>query len=486
VKRLALIAAAVVAGIVVLVGGPAAPRGSAGDSVRVDALFHDASGLVAGEDVKIAGVKAGIVDSVDLTDGRLALVQMEVDSPFAPFRSDARCGVRAQSLIGERFIQCDPGTVDAGPLPTPAGADTPTVPVDQDSAPIDLDLVFDVFRAPYRQRLAIILNELGAGLTGRGEDLNAIIRGANPALAQYRRVLSTLNGQRAALKDGIDQTDKVLAAVAAHPQSVDRFIGKLAAVSERFGAHHDAIGESTARLPGLLGQAEPALRQLDALSIEALPVLRNLRRSAPAATTLGKQLQPLARSARPTLARLGQTAVQGRTALDASEPFLDSLRRTLQGLDPIGPTAKDLVTSLVDHGGTEGLLRFFYNAALATSRFDGTSHIFPAHLVLGNCGLYRANEPPVEGCHGRFTHAPGVTPKAGSGQLKANGAQPGQPGTAPAAPPSTTGPTPTTPALPALPSVPALPQVPNLLPPASPTSPNGNGIGGLLNFLLGG
>jgi virulence factor Mce-like protein len=438
---------------------------------------------VGGEDVKVAGVAAGTVKSVDLTDGRLALVEMDVDSPFAPFRADARCDVRAQSLIGERFIQCDPGTADAGPLPTPAGADTPTVPVDQDSAPIDLDLVFDVFRAPYSERLSIILNELGAGLTGRGEDLNKIIRSANPALAQARHVLATLNSQRAALRDGIDQSDKILAAVSAHPQSVGRFIGKLAAVSQRFGAHHDALEESVARLPGLLGQAEPALRQLDAISIDALPVVRNLRRSAPAARRLGKQLDPLARSARPTLARLGETAVQGRTALGDSLPFLDSLRRTLQGLEPISPTARDLVTSLVDHGGTEGLLRFFYNAALATSRFDGTSHIFPAHLVLGACGLYRENEPPVEGCHGRFTNSSAVTSpakKGARGELLPTGtgapAAPQQPDTAPA---------PAQPSLPALPSVPALPQVPNLLPP-TPTSPSKGPIGGLLDFLLGG
>jgi phospholipid/cholesterol/gamma-HCH transport system substrate-binding protein len=485
VKRLALIAAACLAGVVLLLTGPAAPKGEAGDTVPVDALFHDASGLVAGEDVKIAGVKAGIVKSVELTDSRQALVEMQVDSPFAPFRADARCDVRAQSLIGERFIQCDPGTVDAGALPTPAGADTPTIPVDQNSAPIDLDLVFDVFRAPYRERLAIILNELGAGLTGRGEDLDKIIRSANPALAEARRVLATLNAQKAALQDGIDQTDKVLAAVSEHPQSVGRFIDKLAAVSERFGGHDDALGESVARLPGLLGQAEPALRQLDALSIEALPVLRSLRRSAPAARTLGNQLQPLARSARPTLARLGQTAVQGRTALSDSMPFLGSLRRTLQGLDPIGPTAKDLVTSLVDRGGTEGLLRFFYNAALATARFDGTSHIFPAHLVLGACGLYRDAGPPIEGCNGRFTDATGPTkaakqPKTGGGaEVTEQGALPPGPGSRPAP-----APTPATPSLPALPSVPALPQVPNLLPPA-PSSPGQDPIGGLLDFLLG-
>lgn len=491
-KRLATIGGLCAAAVVFLLAGPAAPSGNAGDSLEVDALFHNAAGLVGGEDMKVAGVRAGTVKSVELTDGRLALVKMDVAAPFAPFRADARCEVRSQSLIGERFIQCDPGTPAAGALPTPPGADTPTVPADQNSAPIDLDLLFDVFRQPYRQRLAIILNELGAGLTGRGEDLNAIIRNANPDLANARRVLADLNGQRTQLQQGIDQTDRVLASVAAHPDSIDRFIGKLAGVSERFGRHQGALGESVARLPGLLAQAEPALRQLDGLSVEARPVLHNLRLSAPGARELAGQLGPLSHSARPTLARLGNAAVRGRTALDRSMPFLGSLRRTLTELRPISPTARALVESLVERGGTEGLLRFFYNAALATSRYDGTSHVFPAHLVDGLCGLYRTNEPPVEGCHGRFTTTGVPSTSNAGGHLKHGKTPSPQPGAAPlpglpATPVGTGGDGGAQqPNAPKLPQLPSLPSLPNLAPttPAPGGQPSGP-INDLLDFLLG-
>jgi virulence factor Mce-like protein len=483
VKRLAAICAICVAGIGALIAGPVASSGTAADSMHVDALFHNAAGLVSGEDVKIAGVAAGVVKSVELTPDRLALVEMEVLRPFAPFRADARCEVRSQSLIGERFIQCDPGTPAAGPL-EPRTDGTPTVPADQNTAPIDLDLLYGVFRAPYRERLAIILNELGAGLAGRGEDLNTIIRSANPSLAEARRVLTILNGQRADLKRGIEQTDRVLAAVAAHPSSIGRFIDKLAAVSERFGRNDGALAESTARLPALLGQAEPALRQLDSLSVEALPVVRNLRRSSRGVSGLANQLGPLSRVARPTLARLGETAVHGREALDQSLPFLGSLRRTLVELRPITPTARALVSSLVERGGTEGLLRFFYNSALATSRFDATSHIFPSYQIGGICGLYRANEPPIEGCHGRFTRAAvaPVVPRGGKGHAP-NSVSPASPAApvAPGAPPAPTG----LPGKPLLPTLPSLPSVPSLLPNNPQASPSPNGVGGLLDFLLG-
>jgi ABC-type transporter Mla subunit MlaD len=486
-RRLAALGALAVSGAWILLAGPAAPSGGAGDAVRVDALFHNAANVVAGEDVKIAGVAAGIVESVELTDERLALIRMKVDAPFAPFQADARCEVRAQSLIGERFVQCDPGTPEAGPLQAPDGG-TPTVPAEQNSAPIDLDLVFNVLRGPYRERLAIVLNELGAGLSGRGEDLNAIIRSANPALADARDLLDTLNGQRAQLSSGIADTDRVLAPIAARPASLERFIREAGSVSERFGRPRDALGESVARLPGLLAEAEPALRELDALSIEALPVLRNLRRAAPSATGLATELRPLARVARPTLRRLGETAVTGRDSLEQSQPFVGSLRRTLEGLRPIAPTARGLVTSLVDSGGTEGYVRFFYNAALATSRFDGTSHILPAHLVEGLCGLYNEGDSPVEGCNGRFDAAAAALGGAGLGNRTG---LPGRGGAAPQGAPAPGGASPTDPALPSLPKVPSLPKLPSLpsLPAPGPNQPSGQGgpglVNGLLDFLLG-
>ena len=491
-RRIAAICALCLASVALVVAGPGASTGTAGDSVEVTALFQNASGLVGGEDMKIAGVKAGVVKSVELRDDLLAKVELEVNRPFAPFHADAHCEVRSQSLIGERFIQCDPGTPEAGPLEAAEGEDVPTVPPDQNTSPIDLDLLFDVFRAPYRERLAIILNELGAGLTGRGEDLNAIIRSANPALRDAHRVLTSLNEQGAELQQGIDQTDRVLAQVAADPDSEARFIEKLGAVSERFGSHDQALGESVARLPGLLEQAEPALRELDAISVEGRPVLANLRRASPSVRSLARQLGPFSREARPTLARLGDAAVKGKAALDDSMPFLGSLRRTLTELRPLTPTTRELISSLVERGGTEGLLRFFYNAALATSRFDQTSHIFPAHLVDGACGLYRTEEPPLPGCNGRFSDA-GATPEALS-KPKASGiratgpagspaapSEPGQPGV----PEQPQAPAANQPQQPAIPGLPALPSVPQLSPSAPQSTPPPNAINNLLDFLLG-
>ena len=48
-------------------------------------------------------------------------------------------------------------------------------------------------RLPYRQRLSIIINELGTGLAGNGDALRSAIQEADPALEQTDKVLASGN-----------------------------------------------------------------------------------------------------------------------------------------------------------------------------------------------------------------------------------------------------------------------------------------------------
>src|SRR5438093_1499275 len=105
-----------------------------------------------------------------LTGDRKARVEMEISGHFAPFRSDADCILRPQSLIGEKFVQCHPGTPRGRPL-VAQGGHAPTVPLARTHSPVDLDLIFAALRRPYRERLTILVNELGTGLAGRPKDL---------------------------------------------------------------------------------------------------------------------------------------------------------------------------------------------------------------------------------------------------------------------------------------------------------------------------
>ena len=102
---------------------------------------------------------------------------------FGAFHADAFCQSRPQSLIGEYFIDCQPG--QRGAVLQPGS----TIPVTRTQSTIPADLLLNVLRLPYRQRMALIINELGAAAAGRSGDIEAALRRAVPAINETDNLL---------------------------------------------------------------------------------------------------------------------------------------------------------------------------------------------------------------------------------------------------------------------------------------------------------
>lgn len=478
---------------------------------RVDALFDNASNVIPGQDVKIAGARAGRIVAVELTPDHRARVKMEISEQFSPFRTDADCAVQPQSLIGEKFVQCSPGTPKGRKL-VGRGDEAPTVPITRTHAPVDLDLVFATFRLPYAQRLAVILSELGAGLAGRGTQLNDTIRRANPALGQAQRTLAILDRDRDRLGALVDESDTIIAQLARRKGQVGEFLDRAADVTQTVAQRDSGLRRTIRGLPPLLAEARPTLDQLTAFVVTARPVVNGLRTASPQLERLVKDLGPLADAARPALDRLGEMSDTGRGAVRDARGPVALLRTFARRAQPTGSMVNDLFQSMRQRGVVEGLQTFTYFGSTATSRFDAISHILPAHVVGTSCALYALLPDP--GCDSTFAGAKVVTqtaarPRTGSepdGRTPADEEpQPGAPQTAPApvqgapapapagpqqpqsqAPPSSTVPPSSLPQLP--------PVVQNLPLPKVPPLTGGQGGGerdddraaaGLLDWLLG-
>ena len=124
----------------------------------------------------------------------------------------------------------------------------------------------DILRLPYRQRFAILLNEFGTGLAGRGEDLNEVIHRANPALRETDKVLKILADQNRTLARLARDSDQALGAARARaasrsPTSSSRRTRPAEASAERRG---DLAREHppAARLPARAAAADGGPRGL--------------------------------------------------------------------------------------------------------------------------------------------------------------------------------------------------------------------------------
>jgi virulence factor Mce-like protein len=392
--RRVLLATVLVAAAIAI--GAASGHGS--DHYRVTAIFSNASGLIPGQNVEIAGAVVGQVKKISLTPQHRARIEMDLQTGFAPFRADASCEIKPQSLIGEKFVECDPGTPDAGPLPRA------TVPLARTSAPIDLDLVFAALREPYVERLSLVVNELGTGLAGRPHDLQLAIKRANPALEQTDRVLAIVNRDRGQLGRLIDRTDAVLAQLAPHDRDVARFIDRAAAASADVAAQHDALGRAVDRLPPLLDQLEPSARSLAGAARDARPVVHELAAATPQLRALLADLEPLTDAGRPALAALSRASDQGRKAVRAARPVAARLRPAAQLIPHVVDLAAQLTASLRETKSVERLNEFVWLGTAAMARFDATSHIIPSYQVTGPCQIYATT--PLKGCSAHWASFP--------------------------------------------------------------------------------
>jgi virulence factor Mce-like protein len=106
--------------------GGGAPR----DAERYVLLFDSALGLHEDNAVAIAGVQVGVVDSIGI-EGRKARVVVAIE-PNVELHADAKAAVRAKTLLGEKYVDLDPGEAPAE-LVAPGSTieeNVPTVEID--------------------------------------------------------------------------------------------------------------------------------------------------------------------------------------------------------------------------------------------------------------------------------------------------------------------------------------------------------------------
>jgi virulence factor Mce-like protein len=393
-RRIALTSALVVGIVVALALG----LGAAGDSsgYRVRAIFDNAASIVAGEDVKTAGAKMGAVDSLDVTKDKKAAVVLRIDRPgFAPFRSDASCTIRPQSLIGEKYVECTPGSSRNPELATipdgQPGAGQHLLPLARTSSPVDLDLVNNTLRRPFRERLAIVLREFGTALAGRGEELNAAIHRANPALRDTDRVLAILESQNKILSQLAVDSDRVLTPLAARRRRVADFVVQANTTARATAERSAALERTFQRFPEFLRP----------LSDEMTPVLIDLDRAAPDLNRFVLALGPFSRAATPALRTLGQATDIGGPALVRSRPLIRNLATFAENARPVSTNLDLLARSLNKSGGLERILDYLFFQTTAVNGFDGVSHYLRAELLTNLCSQYAL--APTTGCSANFT-----------------------------------------------------------------------------------
>ncbi|WP_020498647.1 MlaD family protein [Sciscionella marina] len=340
-----LIVAAVVIGV------------STSSGYRLRLVLPQASGIFNGVPVRIANVNVGSVTDVYPQSGK-AVVEVRIDADRAPLHQGTRPVITSRSLIGEDYLQLQPGPVSARPL---ANGST----VRTDWSQVHIEDLLETLDPPTRAHLRSLLEQTKTTLGGHEQDLNSTVRTAGPAVQALGQVLAAVGSDGPAIHQLVTRLNGMVGAVASRHRDVSSAVSNLATVTQDVAAHQQQLRSGLAQLPTTLRAADGTLDKVPHAVDTTRPLLASLRPAAARLPSVAANLSPLLQQLRPTVAELTPTIRSANVLLRKTPSLLDSahavvpgVTTALNGLAPalnfLRPYTPDLVGWLSNWAGVFG------------------------------------------------------------------------------------------------------------------------------------
>ena len=234
-------------------------------SIRHEALFLEAGGLTAGNDVKVSGVKVGSVSEVSLQQGK-ALVNFTVDGKVR-LGSDTTAHIRTGTLLGERVL-----TLESNGEGRLRSSDV--IPVTRTGSPYSLTDALGDFAGNTRDTDTAALNQSLNTLSGTVERIAPQL---GPTFDGLSRISKALNDRNQSLSGLLKSAAGVTGILAQRSQQVNTLIlnanDRLGVLQERQAAIVSLLANTSAlsqQLSGLVADNEkelaPALEKMNAVT----------------------------------------------------------------------------------------------------------------------------------------------------------------------------------------------------------------------------
>lgn len=258
-------------------------------SYRVAAHVPDAAALVAGNEVRLGGVRVGLVESIEPVageDGEVsARLGLKLDQAAAPIPADTTVLVRSLSALGLKYVELSPGRAGA------SLAEGSSLPLSAARPrPVELDQVLNVFDERTRRAQSESLAGLGGGLAGRGVALNSAL-GTLPVTL---RLLAPVARNLASAPTRLRRLIRAAAATAGEAAPVGERQARLfvaaARTFEAIAAADEGLGRTIETAPGALRQARISLPNVAGLVSDTADLAAELRPSARRLTGLAPRL----------------------------------------------------------------------------------------------------------------------------------------------------------------------------------------------------
>lgn len=234
---------------------------SFGATKTYKAEFADVTGVNSGDDIRVAGVKVGTVEDIEVIENNRALVIFTVDADTKV--SDAtNATIKFRNLIGQRYISLSQEGQEGDALD-----DGDTIPIGRTKGALDLTMLFNGFKPLFEalspddiNKLSYEIVQVFQGEGGTLENLLASTASLTKTLADRDQVIGDLLDNLEFVLDHVADRDQQLGQLI---RSFQDLIGGLKEDRQAILSSLDGISELAVETAGLVDDIrEPFVRDI--------------------------------------------------------------------------------------------------------------------------------------------------------------------------------------------------------------------------------
>ena len=231
------------------------------------AVFTDATGVVKGDDIRVAGVKVGTVKNVKIVKRDRAEVTFTVRNATTVTRSSTAT-IRYRNLVGQRYISVTQGVGDSSRQPTEQ-----VIPESRTQPALDLTVLFNGFKPLFAALSPADVNKLSYEVIqvfqGEGGNLENLLRSTGS-------ITNTLADRDELIGDVIDNLNVVLETVGDRDAELSSLITQLRSFVGGLTKDRDAILDSLDKVSELSEQTADITTGIRPSLVESIKGLRQV------------------------------------------------------------------------------------------------------------------------------------------------------------------------------------------------------------------
>lgn len=327
---------------------------------RFKVAFSNAFNLADQADVRIAGVNVGKVVSKQIfPHGNATVVTIQLQNQYAPIHKDARAILRTKTLLGETYVEIDPGSQHSPPIP-----DGGTLSRSRVQQAVQLSEIFDTFDPTTRAAFRSWQQDLAQAVAGNGQNLNDVLGNLPVFATNLTSLLGVLDVEHSTVVSLSRNGGTTFEALNRDPAALHTLITAGDQTFSTTAANANSIVQIFHVFPTFLTEQRLTLAALKTFSLNADPVIREL---IPPTQQLGPTLQAVQQLSpylRQLFVKLGPLITAANTGLPATQDVLKGLNpnglldETAGFLETLNPILswlsyhQQLISDFITAGGT--------------------------------------------------------------------------------------------------------------------------------------